>query len=94
MKKRSEYSGVCTYCGFGLVTAGPRACCLAGRDVDAVERDLAAANERAERYREALEEIKDTHEGYCENHIGVSEHSYGLYGIACAALQQSQETGA
>lgn len=33
---------VCEYCGFGLVAAGPRECCRAGRDVGALRADAEA----------------------------------------------------
>ena len=41
----------------------------------------------------ALEEIVDTHSMYCENHVGVSEHSYGLAGTASAALSRIKAAG-
>jgi hypothetical protein len=39
-----------------------------------------------ERLRDALQSIVDEHSGYCEHHVGVSEHSYRLANIAQEAL--------
>jgi len=41
--------------------------------------------------REALEQIVETHSGYCEHHVGVSNHSYALADIARAALARDLE---
>jgi hypothetical protein len=56
------------------------------------EAALSAATERERGLREALEAIVLTHDMYCENHVGVSGHSYTLAGIARAALSEHKGT--
>lgn len=43
----------------------------------------------AGRYRAALQQIHDAHDGYCEHHVGVSQHSHDLVAIADEALSDA-----
>ncbi len=39
-------------------------------------------------YRDALQTIVDRHERHCEQHVGVSSHSYTLAGLARESLAE------
>lgn len=45
MSLRETWGGLmaCAYCGFGIVAEGPRECCTAGREYDALRARLTEA---------------------------------------------------
>lgn len=47
----------CAYCGFCLVVEGPRQCCAAGRDYDALAAELAEAKVDADTYRQERDDV-------------------------------------
>lgn len=49
-RKLAGGGNACAYCGFCLVMAGPRECCPAGRDYDALAAENAALRKDAECY--------------------------------------------
>ena len=61
LRKLEGGGAACAYCGFALVMEGPRQCCPAGRDYDALQRERDEAVEYGTRTRrEWQRECEDT----------------------------------